>query len=175
MSVLNTLPVNCPIMLLGHNSPSQRISENLNFRRILCVVIIKQSDFHSNSFSGFRHTPSRKSPLLWVSLLRTELRPFIIIIPMSYSFLMHLIIHMFNTSVIHYISLDQYLTPNLYTIPNMQTMRFFCCSVYVCIYTQEPCVNPESFLKGGPTLTTFLSLCFTEGVKLWRIFFFFFS
>ena len=49
---------------------------------------------------------------------------------MSHPFVMHLIIHMFNTSVIPYISLEQYLSPNLYTILNMQNMRFFCCSVY---------------------------------------------
>ena len=97
----------------------------------LYVMIIMQSDFHSNPFSGFRHTPSRKSPLLWVILLRQELRPLIIIIPMSHPFVLHLIIYMFYTSVIPYISLDQYSTPNLYTIPNMQIMRFFCCSVYV--------------------------------------------
>ena len=87
--------------------------------------------FHSNPFSGFRHTASRKSLLLWVVLLRPELRPFIIIIPLSRPFVMHSIIHMFNTSVIPYTSLDQYLTPNLYTIQNVQNMRFFCCSVYV--------------------------------------------
>ena len=69
-------------------------------------MIIMQSDFHSNPFSGFRHTPSRKS-----LLLRPELRPFIIIIPMSHPFVMHLIIHMFNTSVIPKISLDQYFKP----------------------------------------------------------------
>ena len=33
--------------------------------------------------------------------------------------------------MIPYILLDQYLNPNLYTIPNMQNMRFFCCSVYI--------------------------------------------
>ena len=44
----------------------------------------------------------------------------------SHPFVMHLIIHMFNTSMIPYISLDQYLN----TIPNLQNMRFFCCSVY---------------------------------------------
>ena len=51
---------------------------------------------------------------------------------MSHPFVMHLIVHMFNTSMIPYISLDQYLNPNLYTIPNMQNMRvFFCCSLYM--------------------------------------------
>ena len=80
-------------------------------------MIITQSDFHSNPFSGFRHTPSQKSPLLWVILLGPELRPFIIIILMNRPFLMHSIIYMFNTSVIPYISFDQYLTPNLYTLP----------------------------------------------------------
>ena len=77
-------------------------------------MIITQSDFHSNPSSGFRHTPSRKAPLLCVSLFRPELRPLaIIIIPMSRQFVMHSIIHMFNTSVIPYTSLDQYLTPIL--------------------------------------------------------------
>ena len=90
---------------------------------------ITESDFHSNPFSGFRHTPSRKSPLLGVILLRPDLRPFIMIIPMSHPFVMHLINYMVNTSMIPYISLDQYLTPILNTLPNMQNMRFFCCSV----------------------------------------------
>ena len=44
---------------------------------------------------------------------------------------MLLIIHMFNTSVIPNISLDHYLNHNLYILPNMQNMRFFCWSVYV--------------------------------------------
>ena len=48
-------------------------------------MIVMQGVFHSNPFSGFRYTPSRKSPLLGVILLRPELRPFIIIIPMSFS------------------------------------------------------------------------------------------
>ena len=50
---------------------------------------------------------------------------------MSYLFVMQLIIHMFQAPLIPSISLDQYLNPNLYTIPNMQNMRFFCCSVYI--------------------------------------------
>ena len=79
------------------------------------------------------HTPSRKLPLSSVILLRQELRPFIIIILISHPFVMHLIIHMFNTSVINYISSDEYLNPDLYTIPNMQNMRFFCFSVYLRI------------------------------------------
>ena len=45
--------------------------------------------------------------------------------------MLQLIIHMFHASLIPCISLDQYLNPNLYTIPNMQNMRFFCCSVYM--------------------------------------------
>ena len=94
-------------------------------------MINKQSDFHSNPSRCFRHTPSRKSPLLRVILLCPELRPLIINIPMNHQFVMHLIIiHMFHTSVMPYISLDQYLNPILYTIPNMQNMRFFCCPVY---------------------------------------------
>ena len=52
---------------------------------------------------------------------------------MTHPFVMNLISHMFNTSVIPYLSLDQYLNPNLYTIPNMQNMRFFCCSVYIVL------------------------------------------
>ena len=93
-------------------------------------MIIKQSDFHSFPFSCFRHTPSRKSPLLRVILLYRELRPFIIIIQMSHPSVTHLILHMVRTSVMPYISLDQYINPNLYNIPNM---RFFCCSVYISL------------------------------------------
>ena len=62
-------------------------------------MIIKQSDFHSNPFRCFRHLPSRKSPLLGVILLRTELRPLIISIPVSHPFVMHLNVHMFHTLV----------------------------------------------------------------------------
>ena len=91
---------------------------------------LSQCDFQANPSSGFRHTPSRKSPLLLAISLRPELPPFIIIIQMSYPFVLQLIIHMFHASLIPCISLDQYLNPNLYTIPNMQNMRFFCCSVY---------------------------------------------
>ena len=103
-------------------------------------MIIKQSDFHSFLFSSFRHTPSQTSPLLRIILLRPELRPFIIIILISHPFVKRLMIHMFRTSLMPYISLDQYLNPILYTIPNVQNMRFFCCSVYVncevsCFYT----------------------------------------
>ena len=58
---------------------------------------------------GIHHLQSRV--LLWIILLRQELRPFISIILMSHPYVMHLIIHMFNTSVMPYISLDQYLTP----------------------------------------------------------------
>ena len=103
-----------------------------------------QSDFHSNPFSGFRHTPSRKSPLLSVISLRPELCPFIIIIPKSHPFVMHLIIHMLNTSVTPFISLDQYLNLNLYTIPNTQNMRFFCCSVYVPVCFVSLALCPSS-------------------------------
>ena len=92
---------------------------------------IKQSDFHSNPFRCLRHTPSRNSPLLRVIFSRPELRPLVIIIPMSHRFVKHFIIHMFHTSVMPYISLDQYLNPNLYIIPNMQNVRIFCCSVYI--------------------------------------------
>ena len=80
---------------------------------------IKQSDFHSNPFRCLRHSPSRNSPLLRVILSRPELRPLVIIIPMSHRFVKHFIIHMFHTSVMPYISLDQYLNPKLYIIPNM--------------------------------------------------------
>ena len=94
-------------------------------------MIVTQSDFHSNPLSGFRHTPSRKSALLSVILLCPLLRPFITIILMSLPFVMHLIIHMFNTSMIPYISIDQYLNPNFYTIPNIQNMCFFCYIQYM--------------------------------------------
>ena len=60
--------------------------------------------------------------------------PLVSLFIMSHPFVMHSIIHMFNTSVIPYTSLDQYLTPNLNTIPNIQNMRFFCCSVYMASY-----------------------------------------
>ena len=50
-------------------------------------------------------------------------------------FVIHLIMHMFHTSVIPYISSDEYFNPKLYTTPNMQNMRFFCCSVYIHIHT----------------------------------------
>ena len=52
--------------------------------------------------------------------------------------MLQLLIHMFHASLIPCISLDQYLNPNLYTIPNMQNMRFFCCSVYIRQRMQEP-------------------------------------
>ena len=38
----------------------------------------------------------------------------------------------FNNSHVQYISDTLHsITPNLYTIPNIQNMRFFCCSVYI--------------------------------------------
>ena len=77
---------------------------------------------------GIHHLGSR----LFISyFVRPEIPPFTIIIQMSYQFVMQLIIHMCHASLIPCISLDQYLNPNLYIIPNMQNMRFFCCSVYV--------------------------------------------
>ena len=94
-------------------------------------MIVRQSDFHSNPFSGFMHTPSQKLPLKRVIILCPELRLFIILILVSRPFDIHLIIHMFNTLMVPNISLDQCLNPNLYTIPNMQNMRSFCCSVYI--------------------------------------------
>ena len=105
--------------------------DNLIFISSLYVQIITQSDFLANPFCGFRHTQSRKSPLFSAISLRPELPYFITIIQMSYPFVMQLIIHMFHASLISCMSLDQYLNPNLYTIPNMQNMRFFCCSVYI--------------------------------------------
>ena len=54
---------------------------------------------------------------------------------------MHLIILMFNTSMIPYISIDQYLNPNSYTIPNMQNMRFFCCPVYIYVQLSKHASN----------------------------------
>ena len=61
---------------------------------------------------------------------------FIIIIPMSHPFVMHLIIHMFNTSFIPFMSLDQYLHPKLYTIPNMQNILSFAVR-YICLGTDK--------------------------------------
>ena len=61
---------------------------------------------------------------------------------MSYPFVLQLIIHMFHASLIPCISLDQYLNPNLYTIPNMQNMRFFCCSVYIRVAPPPPPPKP---------------------------------
>ena len=47
---------------------------------------------------------------------------------MIYPLGVHLIIQMFHTSFIPFISSDQYITPNLYNIPNM---RFFLLSIYL--------------------------------------------
>ena len=63
---------------------------------------------------------------------------------MSHPSVMHLIIPMSNTSMIPYISLDQYLNPNSYTIPNMQNMRFFCCSVYILIVSLDVRVSNDN-------------------------------
>ena len=114
---------------MGHKGPPWKILDNSIFISSLYVQIITQSDFHSNPLSGFRHTPSLKSHLLLGISLRPELPPFIIIIQVSYPFVMQLLIHMIHASLILCISLYQYLNPNLYTIPNMQNMRFFYCSV----------------------------------------------
>ena len=38
-------------------------------------MIVTHSDFHSNQFSGLRHTPSRKSPLLWVIFVMPRVTP----------------------------------------------------------------------------------------------------
>ena len=61
--------------------------------------------------------------------------------------MMQLIINMFHAPLIPCISLDQYLNPNLYTIPNMQNMRFFCCSVYDLISKFQ--VGLKSLLRQG--------------------------
>ena len=120
LSVLSALPVNCPIMLLGHNGSPWRISDNLTFISILYVQIITQSDFHSNPFGSFMHTPSRKLPLLWVILLRSELCPFIIIIPISHPFdythvpyisdTLHIIRWVFKPQFIHYTKYANYVS-----------------------------------------------------------------
>ena len=117
--------------MLAARAPQAKTSDNLTFIRSPYAMNIKQSDFHSNPFRCLRHTPSRNSPLLRVILSRPELRPLVIIISMSHRFVKHFIIHMFHTSVMPYISLDQYLNPNLFIIPNMQNVRIFCCSVYI--------------------------------------------
>ena len=97
-------------------------------------MIITKSDFHSNPFSGFGHTASQKSSLLGVILLRPELRPFIIMIPLSRPFVMHSIIHMFNTSVKPYTPLDQHFNP--------QFIHYTKCAKYAflllfSIYTEQ--------------------------------------
>ena len=38
-------------------------------------MIVTHSDFHSNPFSSFRHTPPWKSPSLWVILLLSRVTP----------------------------------------------------------------------------------------------------
>ena len=116
---------------------------------------IKQSDFHSNPFICLRHTPSRNSPLLRVILSRPELRILVIIIPMSHRFVKHFIIHMFHTSVMPYISLDQYFNPNLYIIPNMQNVRIFCCSVYILKLLVRYVTDNKLMTPIGDTLAAF--------------------
>ena len=78
---------------------------------------------------GIHHLESR----LYYELIyyAQSYAPLVSLFIMSHPFVMHSIIHMSNTSVIPYTLLDQYLTPNLNTIPNIQNMRFFCCSVYM--------------------------------------------
>ena len=96
-----------------------RLSRRVIFIQIRLVVLV------------IHHLGSRL--YYWLFRYAQSYPPFIIFIQMSYPFVMHLIIHMFHASLISCILLDQYLNPNLYTIPNMQNMRFFCCSVYVMI------------------------------------------
>ena len=93
-------------------------------------MIVMQGVFHSNPFSGFRYTPSRKSPLLGVILLRPELRPFIIIIPMSFSIcdtfdkthvpyirdFLHIIRSVFKPQFIHYSKYAKYAFLLLFSI-----------------------------------------------------------
>ena len=70
--------------------------------------------------------------------------------------MMHLVIHMFNTSMIPYISLDQYLNPNL-------CMRFFAVQ-YI-------------YLKGKDVFSTlcskpvYLNLCMCLSC-FWKVFMF---
>ena len=54
--------------------------------------------------------------------------------------MMHLVIHVVHTSVMPYVSLDQYFNPNLYTIPNMQKYAFLLLfSIYLCrVYLKNP-------------------------------------
>ena len=111
--------------------------------------------------------------------------PLLSLFIMSHPFVMHSIIHMFNTSVIPYTSLDQYLTPNLNTIPNIQNMRFFCCSVYVVARSMSQfkvfgfilkvgvcCISPEPFESFSLNFTKmFLSVrrCAEEMTQLPRL------
>ena len=89
----------------------------------------------------------------------SRVRPLIIIIPMSHPFVMHLvIIHMFHTSVMPSISLDQYLNPILYTIPNMQNMRFFLLSsieeqnYFVLLFSSNFRIGRKMLRVGGKNL-----------------------
>ena len=104
-------------------------------------MIITKSDFHSNPFSGFGHTASQKSSLLGVILLRPELRPFIIMIPLSRPFVMHSIIHMFNTSVKPYTLLDQHFNP--------QFIHYTKCAKYAFLLLFSICAADDfrKFLK----------------------------
>ena len=122
-----------------------RLSRRVIFIQIRLVVL------------GIHHLESR----LYYKLFRyAQSHPLYNIIQMSYPFVMHLIIHMFHASLIPCISLDQYLNPNLYTIPNMQNMRFFCCSVYIC----------KSCLSGEFSTSLICLLMFFEKIKFLRIF-----
>ena len=135
-------------------------------------MIVTQSDFHSNPFSGFRQTPSRKSPLLRVILLCPELRPFIIIILMSHQFVMHLIILIFNTSMIPYISLDKYLNRNLYTIPICKICVSFALLLLYCFMYLLLCVGVLCWsLFWYALLYSFLVLQLSRRV-IWLLFFY---
>ena len=54
---------------------------------------------------------------------------------------MRLITHMFHTSLIPFISLDQYLTSILFNIPSMQNMRFFAVKLILGPPQEKTCLR----------------------------------
>ena len=94
-------------------------------------MIITQSDFHSNAFSAFRHIHHLERRLHYdCYFIRPRVTPLYYLYSNEPSICDAFDYSHVKTSVIPYISLDLYLTPNLYTIPNMQNMRFFFAAQY---------------------------------------------
>ena len=47
-----------------------------------------------------------------------------------------------------------------------QSANAFWCNKKVIIWFVHPCADPESFARGGPTVTTFLLFSFYEGKRI---------